>query len=148
MGKRCPKSSTKALRPGHPAHVTSMRPIRKPKNRNTLEIATFLRLRITAGRQNADRGPKKRQIGRTAAHFRLAEDGKESAIAKKLHRSRNFCFYGTDRRSRANLTKNACAFDANQAEQRYRTLRHQPCKYPRPRPWQRSRASSTEKCNI
>lgn len=41
--QRCPKSSTKAPRPGHPAHGTSMRPIRVPKNRNTPKIATFLR---------------------------------------------------------------------------------------------------------
>ena len=47
--QRCPKSSTKAPRPGHPAHGTSMRPIRVPKNRNTPKIATFLRLRIAAG---------------------------------------------------------------------------------------------------
>lgn len=33
--QRCPKSSTKAPRPGYPAHGTSMRPIRVPKNRNT-----------------------------------------------------------------------------------------------------------------
>lgn len=46
--QRCPKSSTKAPRPGHPAHGTSMRPIRVPKNRNTPKIATFLRLRIAA----------------------------------------------------------------------------------------------------
>lgn len=52
--QRCPKSSTKAPRPGHPAHGTSMRPIRVPKNRNTPKIATFLRLRIAARRQNAD----------------------------------------------------------------------------------------------
>lgn len=47
--QRCPKSPTKAPRPGHPAHGTSMRPIRVPKNRNTPKIATFLRLRIAAG---------------------------------------------------------------------------------------------------
>ena len=41
--QRYPKSSTKAPRPGHPAHGTSMRPIRVPKNRNTPKIATFLR---------------------------------------------------------------------------------------------------------
>lgn len=52
--QRCPKSSAKAPRPGHPAHGTSMRPIRVPKNRNTPKIATFLRLRIAARRQNAD----------------------------------------------------------------------------------------------
>lgn len=32
---------TKAPRPGHPSHGTSMRPIRVPKNRNTPKIATF-----------------------------------------------------------------------------------------------------------
>ena len=47
--QRCPKSSTKAPRPGYPAHGTSTRPIRVPKNRNTPKIATFLRLRIAAG---------------------------------------------------------------------------------------------------
>lgn len=47
--QRCPKSPTKAPRPGHPAHGISMRPIRVPKNRNTPKIATFLRLRIAAG---------------------------------------------------------------------------------------------------
>lgn len=52
--QRCPKSPTKAPRPGHPAHGTSMRPIRVPKSRNTPKIATFLRLRIAARRQNAD----------------------------------------------------------------------------------------------
>lgn len=146
--QRCPKSSTKAPRPGHPAHGTSMRPIRVPKNRNTPKIATFLRLRIAARRQNADWRPEKRQIGRTAAHFRLAEDGKESAIAKKLHRSRNFCFCETDRRNGAVLAKDTCAFNANQAEQQHGTTAHRPYKHSCPHPWQRSRASSTEKCNI
>lgn len=146
--QRCPKSSTKAPRPGHPAHGTSMRPIRVPKNRNTPKIATFLRLRIAARRQNADWHPEKRQIGRTAAHFRLAEGGKESAIAKKLHRSRNFCFCETDRRNGAILAKDTCAFNANQAEQQHGTTAHRPYKHSCPHPWQRSRASSTEKCNI
>lgn len=105
--QRCPKSSTKAPRPGHPAHGTSMRPIRVPKkNRNT---------------------PK---------------------IAKKLHRSRNFCFCETDRRNGAILAKDTCAFNANQAEQQHGTTAHRPYKHSCPHPWQRSRASSTEKCNI
>ena len=46
---RCATGSIPAPRPGHPAHAPSMRPIRVPKNRNTPKIATFLRLRITAG---------------------------------------------------------------------------------------------------
>ena len=56
--QRCPKSSTKALRPGHPAHNTGMRPIQESKNKNTPKIATFLRLRIAAGRQNTDEARK------------------------------------------------------------------------------------------
>lgn len=47
--QRCPKSSTKAPRPGHPAHGTSMRPIRVPKNRNTPKIATFCDCELPRG---------------------------------------------------------------------------------------------------
>ena len=146
--QRCPKPSTKAPRPGHPAHGTSMRPIRVPKK---IEIRPKLQLfcdcELPRGVKTRRR-PEKRQIGRTAAHFRLAEDGKESAIAKKLHRSRNFCFCETDRRNGAILAKDTCAFNANQAEQQHGTTAHRPYKHSCPHPWQRSRASSTEKCNI
>lgn len=146
--QRCPKSSTKAPRPGHPAHGTSMRPIRVPKKQKYAQNCNFFA--IANCREASKRGltPGKRQIGRTAAHFRLAEDGKESAIAKKLHRSRNFCFCETDRRNGAILAKDTCAFNANQAEQQHGTTAHRPYKHSCPHPWQRSRASSTEKCNI
>lgn len=73
---------------------------------------------------------------------------KWAAIAKKLHRSRNFCFCETDRRNGAILAKDRCAFNANQAEQQHGTTAHRPYKHSCPHPWQRSRASSTEKCNI
>ena len=96
--QRCPKSSTKAPRPGHPAHGTSMRPIRVPKK---TEIRPKLQL---------------------------------------------FC--ETDRRNGAILAKDTCAFNANQAEQQHGTTAHRPYKHSCPHPWQRSRASSTEKCNI
>lgn len=96
--QRCPKSSTKAPRPGHPAHGTSMRPIRVPKK---TEIRPKLQL---------------------------------------------FC--ETDRRNGAVLAKDTCAFNANQAEQQHGTTAHRPYKHSCPHPWQRSRASSTEKCNI
>ncbi len=96
--QRCPKSSTKAPRPGHPAHGTSMRPIRVPKK---AEIRPKLQL---------------------------------------------FC--ETDRRNGAILAKDTCAFNANQAEQQHGTTAHRPYKHSCPHPWQRSRASSTEKCNI
>lgn len=89
---------TKAPRPGHPAHGTSMRPIRVPKK---TEIRPKLQL---------------------------------------------FC--ETDRRNGAILAKDTCAFNANQAEQQHGTTAHRPYKHSCPHPWQRSRASSTEKCNI
>lgn len=53
-----PAGSFQALRPGHPAHNTGMRPIQESKNKNTPKIATFLRLRIAAGRQNTDEARK------------------------------------------------------------------------------------------
>lgn len=57
-------------------------------------------------------------------------------------------FCETDRRNGAVLAKDACAFNANQAEQQHGTTGHRPCKHSCPHPWQKSRASSTEKCNI
>lgn len=57
-------------------------------------------------------------------------------------------FCETDRRNGAILAKDRCAFNANQAEQQHGTTAHRPYKHSCPHPWQRSRASSTEKCNI
>ena len=53
--QRCPKSSNKgaAPRPPRPWHQHEADPGAQ-KNRNTPKIATFLRLRIAARRQNAD----------------------------------------------------------------------------------------------
>ena len=66
--QRCPKSSTKAPRPGHPAHGTSMRPIRVPKNRNTPKIATFLRNGSSQRSNSCERNVCLQcQSGRTAA---------------------------------------------------------------------------------
>lgn len=58
-------------------------------------------------------------------------------------------FCETDRRNGAILAKDTCAFNANQAEQQqHGTTGHRPCKHSCPHPWQKSRAGSTEKCNI
>ena len=67
---------------------------------------------------------------------------------KKVAQKSDFCFCETDRRNGAVLAKDACVFNANQAEQQHGTTGHRPCKHSCPHPWQRSRASSTEKCNI
>lgn len=59
--QRCPKSSTKAPRPGHPAHGTSMRPIRVPKT----EIRPKLQLFCDCG---LPRGVKTRMTPGKAAN--------------------------------------------------------------------------------
>ena len=54
--------------------------------------ATFLRLRIVAGRKGVNCGPESQQISCGAAPFRFADEGKESAIAKKAARKPRFLF--------------------------------------------------------
>ena len=49
--QRCPKSSTKAPRPGHPAHGTSMRPIRVPKKQKYAQNCNFFAKRIVVTEQ-------------------------------------------------------------------------------------------------
>lgn len=73
--------------PAPPKHVS------ETQNKIADQIATFLRLGITVGCQGADRNPKSQVIGSRTIHFRFEGDGKESPIAKKLQRSRNFCFH-------------------------------------------------------
>lgn len=49
--QRYPKSSTKAPRPGHPAHGTSMRPIRVPKKQKYAQNCNFFAKRIVVTEQ-------------------------------------------------------------------------------------------------
>ena len=63
--------------------------------------ATFLRLRIVTGRKGANCGPESQQISYGAVTFRFADGGKESAIAKKLQESRDFCFHNEELCGRA-----------------------------------------------
>lgn len=132
-----------------PAHGTSMRPIRVPKK---TEIRPKLQLFCDC---ELPRGVKTRidarKSGKSDAQRPISASRRTERsppIAKKLHRSRNFCFCETDRRNGAILAKDTCAFNANQAEQQHGTTAHRPYKHSCPHPWQRSRASSTEKCNI
>lgn len=52
--QRCPKSSTKAPRPGHPAHGTSMRLIRVPKKQKYAQNCNFFAIADCRRRQNVD----------------------------------------------------------------------------------------------
>lgn len=56
--QRCPKSSTKAPRPGHPAHGTSMRPIRVPKKQKYAQNCNFFAIANCRRRQNVDEARK------------------------------------------------------------------------------------------
>ena len=65
-------------------------PLRKPKNKIAAQIATFLRLGIVAWPPIADRSTKVQEISRKNEPFPLFGDRKESLIAKKLQRNRDF----------------------------------------------------------
>lgn len=66
--------------------------LRKPKNKITAQIATFLRLGIVAWPPIAEWDPKMQEISRKKEPFPLFGDEKESVIAKKLQKSQDFCF--------------------------------------------------------
>ena len=69
------------------------KPVSETQNKIADQIATFLRLGIAAWPLIADLGTKEQEISRKSTHSRFAGNGKESAIAKKLQRNRNFCFH-------------------------------------------------------
>ena len=73
--------------PAPPKHVS------ETQNKIADQIATFLRLGIAAWPLIADLSTKEQEISRKSTHSRFAGNGKESAIAKKLQRNRNFCFH-------------------------------------------------------
>ncbi len=62
------------------------------KNKKSVHIATFLRLRTVALPSISNIGVKAQVIGRATTRFRFTGTKKESAIAKKLQRYLNFCF--------------------------------------------------------
>ena len=62
------------------------------ENKKSAQIATFLRLRIVM--DSSDRGSRRKSAGDRpySSIFPLRGSGKESAIAKKLQKWRDFCF--------------------------------------------------------
>lgn len=74
------------------AHSAILKSPRELRNKNSALVATFLRLGIVAWPPITDWDPKMQEISRKKELFPLCGDGKESVIAKKLQRSRDFCF--------------------------------------------------------
>ena len=81
------------------------------KNRNSARIATFLRLRIVIGSPNRESRCKNAGNRPFGSLFPLWRNRKESAIAKKLQKWRDFCFstnrlpqWGRSRKRRINPT--------------------------------------------
>lgn len=64
----------------------------KPRNRNAARIATFLRLRIAAGRQSTDFGPKTHKIGHKTVQFRFAKTRGNPQSQKSCKSTRIFVF--------------------------------------------------------
>ena len=103
------------------------------------------RCRARPARNAAQIRPQRRRARATPP---MAPSMRPIQVPKTEIRPKLQLFCETDRRNGAILAKDTCAFNANQAEQRHGTTGHRPCKHSCPHPWQRSRASSTEKCNI
>lgn len=103
------------------------------------------RCRARPARNAAQIRPQRRRARATPP---MAPSMRPIRVPKTEIRPKLQLFCETDRRNGAVLAKDACAFNANQAEQQHGTTAHRPYKHSCPHPWQRSRASSTEKCNI
>ena len=72
--------------------ILGTRPFRDLRNKKSIHIATFLRLRTVALPSISNICVKAQVIGRATTRFRFTGTKKESAIAKKLQRYLNFCF--------------------------------------------------------
>lgn len=64
-----------------------------PKTKLRPKLQLFLRLGVVAWPPIADRDTKMQEISRKKDPFPLCGGGKESVIAKKLQKSRDFCFH-------------------------------------------------------
>lgn len=103
------------------------------------------RCRARPARNAAQIRPQRRRARATPP---MAPSMRPIRVPKTEIRPKLQLFCETDRRNGAVLAKDTCAFNANQAEQQHGTTAHRPYKHSCPHPWQKSRASSTEKCNI
>ena len=87
---------------------------RELRNKNSALVATFLRLGIVASSPIADCYPKKRRKWLCRGLLLRCQGGRESAIAKKLQRSRDFCFHNGLSAATGQIRRKTCeASDGN-----------------------------------
>lgn len=75
-----------------PRNICPTEQFRKARNKNAARIATFLRLRIAAGRQSTDFGPKTYKIGHKTVQFRFAKTRGNPQSQKKIAKTLGFLF--------------------------------------------------------
>ena len=148
MGKALPKVVHKGAAPGTPRprhqHETDSEAQKQKYDRNCNFFAIAdcrgaskrgLKPEIAANRTHSGPFPPRRGRGGVRNRKKVAQKSKFLFLRNgSLRQSKSCGRRGT--------------LDADQVERQHGTLRHQPCKHSCPRPWQRSRASPTEKCNI
>lgn len=87
---------------------------RELRNKNSALVATFLRLGIVASSPIADCYPKKRRKWLCRGLLLRCQGGRGSAIAKKLQRSRDFCFHNGLSTATGQIRRKTCeASDGN-----------------------------------
>lgn len=111
LGNRVRTVSRRRARVARPRCRPKTNHRNETKNRNSARIATFLRLRIVIGSPNRESRCKNAGNRPFGSLFPLWRNRKESAIAKKLQKWRDFCFstnrlpqWGRSRKRRINPT--------------------------------------------
>lgn len=90
---------------------------RELRNINSDLVATFLRLRIVASSSIADCGPKKRRKWLCRGLLLRCQGVRESPIAKKLQRNRDYCFHNRLIATTGQIRRKTCgASDGNGAD--------------------------------
>ena len=99
------------------AYSTILKSPRELRNKNSALVATFLRLGIVASFSIADCCPKKRRKWLCGGLLLRCQGGRESPIAKKLQRNRDFCFHNRLIAATGQIRRKTCeASDGNGAD--------------------------------
>ncbi len=147
-GKTLPKTVHKRRCARDTRRDTSMGPIRVPKNRNTPEIATSLRLRIVGA---SKRGLKPEKSGKSDAQRPISALQRTEGVRnrkKVVQKVEIFVFTRQIVVTKHIFAKHARTLNANQGRAAARNPEASTMQVPVPSPLAKIRASPTEKCNI